>query len=194
MAATDHVYEQLLVLRCQTGDPSAFSELVELYAPPVRRYLRRMLADSHAAEDLLQEIWFEVYRGLGRLKEVAAFRVWLYRIARNRTVRELRKRRPAPRPHIDEGARGTADPQEAPGSEEFARLHAALQQLSAEQREVLLLRFMEGLTYEEIASVAGCPIGTVRSRLNHAKSNLRGLLERSETHDRERVDQGPRGI
>jgi RNA polymerase sigma-70 factor (ECF subfamily) len=172
----DQIYERLLVLRCQAGDDAAFSELVERYQPRLRYYLRKMLAGSAAAEDAAQDVWYDVVRAVPRLANPGAFRAWLYRIARDRAWRILR-RRPPPHTPIDEvevAANGQADdftPEDA------ARVHAALDRLAPEHREVVVLRFVEDMSYEEIAKVAGCPLGTVRSRLHHAKRALRRALE-----------------
>src|SRR5579871_773486 len=92
--SAERVYRSVLVVRCQAGDRSAFEELVGLYQPRLHYFLARMVGDGHAADDLLQEVWFDVYRGVARLAEPAAFPAWLYRIARRRALRELRKRGP----------------------------------------------------------------------------------------------------
>src|SRR5215472_4341227 len=98
---TDRLYERVLVLRCQAGDEAAFAEIVERYQPRLRYYLRKMLRDVQGAEDALQDVWLSVFRALPRLVDVGAFRAWLYRIARDRALREFRIRRPAPQP-LDE--------------------------------------------------------------------------------------------
>jgi RNA polymerase sigma-70 factor (ECF subfamily) len=180
---TDRLYETLLVLRCQAGDEAAFAELVERYQPRLRYYLRKMLRDMHGAEDALQDVWLSVFRSVARLADVGAFRAWLYRIARDRALRELRKSRPMYRPvegadPIDE--RLEADPFTA---EDVEYVHVALDELAAEHREVLVLPYVEDMTYEEIGRVAGCQVGTVRSRLHYAKRALRGVLERMNVHD-----------
>src|SRR5438874_10178918 len=90
---TDRLYETVLVLRCQAGDEAAFAELVERYQPRLRYYLRKMLRDLQGAEDALQDVWLDVFRAVPRLADAGAFRAWLYRIARDRALRELRKRR-----------------------------------------------------------------------------------------------------
>src|SRR5580700_3378619 len=90
---TERVYRSVLVVRCQAGDRAAFEELVELYQPRLRYFLASMVGDDHAADDLLQEVWFEVYRGVARLTDPGAFAAWLYRIARHRALGELRKKR-----------------------------------------------------------------------------------------------------
>src|SRR2546430_16872895 len=74
----DRIYQRLLVLRCQTGDEAAFAEIVGLYHPRLRRFLRRMLDDDvHAADDALQDVWFDVFRGVGKLRDGGAFAPWL---------------------------------------------------------------------------------------------------------------------
>jgi RNA polymerase sigma-70 factor (ECF subfamily) len=179
----DWLHERLLVLRCQTGDPIAFEELVLLYQPRLRYFLRAMLRGDLDVDDHLQEIWLDVHRGIGRLNEPSAFSAWLYRIARNRAFRALRKWREPPRSldgvdlpaKEDDGWRWSA--------EDAEYIHVALDSLAPEHREVLLLRFIEEMSYEDIARVTGCPVGTVRSRLHYAKRALRDVLERMNPHD-----------
>src|SRR6516165_8499057 len=89
----EQLYERLLVLRCQAGDEAAFEELVARYSPRLRYYLRKMLGEVHAAEDALQDVWFDVFRRIPRVADPAAFPAWIYRIARDRAFRELRKRK-----------------------------------------------------------------------------------------------------
>jgi RNA polymerase sigma-70 factor (ECF subfamily) len=172
----DELYERVLVVRCQAGDEVAFAELVERYQPRLRYYLGKMLPGSPAAEDAAQDVWYDVVRGVARLANPGAFRAWLYRIARDRAWRILRRRPPPHRPidDVDVAANGTADEFTA---EDAARVHAALDTLAPEHREVVVLRFIEQMSYDEIAKVAGCPVGTVRSRLHHAKRGLRRVLE-----------------
>ncbi len=176
--SADRIYERVLVVRCQAGDDAALAELVERYQPRLRYYLRKMLAGSSAAEDAAQDVWYDVVRAMPRLANPGAFRAWLYRIARDRAWRALR-RRPPPHQPIDEvevAANGTADEFTA---EDAAVVHAALDGLAPEHREVVVLRYVEDMSYEEIAKVAGCPLGTVRSRLHHAKRALRRALKGS---------------
>src|SRR5439155_20160187 len=90
---TDRLYETVLVLRCQAGDDAAFTELVERYQPRLRYYLRKLLFGVREPDDVLQEIWFDVFRAIPRLIDAGAFRAWLYRIAHDRALRELRGRR-----------------------------------------------------------------------------------------------------
>jgi RNA polymerase sigma-70 factor (ECF subfamily) len=144
-------------------------------------YLRKMLRDGDCAEDILQDVWLQVLRGLARLEDPGAFPAWLYRIARDRVYRELRTRRSPLRlvGEMDFAAETGDDLR----WEDAESIHAALDQLDPEHREVLVLRFLEDMTYEDIAGVTGCPVGTVRSRIHHAKRALRSALERTRGHD-----------
>jgi RNA polymerase sigma-70 factor (ECF subfamily) len=172
----DRIYERLLVLRCQAGDGAAFGELVERYGPRLRYFLRKMLRDAGAAEDALQEVWLDVYRALPRLADPGALAAWLYRVARCRAYRTLRRRR---QPHVPleeaQEAEAPTDGEEF-SAEDAARIHAALEWLAPEHREVLVLRFLEDMSYEDVARVTGCALGTVKSRLYHAKRALRRAL------------------
>jgi RNA polymerase sigma-70 factor (ECF subfamily) len=172
--SADQLYERVLVLRCQAGDEAAFAELVERYGPRLRYYLRKMARDADA-EDLLQEVWLDAFRGLHRLADPAALTAWLYRIARARAARRWRRGRPAELP-LTADVSPPADEDDF-SAEDAEQVHAALDRLAPEHREVLVLRFLEGMSYETIAGVVGCQVGTVRSRLHYGKRALRRLLE-----------------
>jgi RNA polymerase sigma-70 factor (ECF subfamily) len=172
----ERVYRSVLVVRCQAGDRAAFEELVGLYQPRLRYFLARMVGDDHAADDLLQEVWFDVYRGLARLADPGAFAAWLYQVARRRALLELRKRRhPVSSLEGIDVAEGEGEDDDF-SAEDAERVHAALGLLAPEHREVLLLRFVEGMAYEDIARVTGCQLGTVRSRIHYAKRALRRVM------------------
>jgi RNA polymerase sigma-70 factor, ECF subfamily len=180
----DRLRHRLLVLTAQAGDETAFEELVTLHHAALRYYLRKMLSQKgERVEDLLQEVWLAVWRGLPRLEDPLAFTTWLYRIARNRTFSLLRARRTAERP-IEEALEVDTGPEPELSAANCEWIHAGLDRLSPAHREVLLLRFVENLSYEEIARVTECQVGTVRSRLHHAKRALRSELERIDDHGR----------
>lgn len=182
MNEVDRLYERLLVLRSQTGDEGALTDLVQLYSPRLRYYLRKMLPRREdQAEDLLQETWCDAVRLLGSLRDAAAFPAWIYRIARDRAWRLLRKERPET--SLSEEHLPAAVEEPAFRVEDAAAVHAALGELPEEQREVLVLRFIEGLSYEEIATITVAPLGTVRSRLHYGKEALRKLLIKDYCHD-----------
>ena len=170
------LHERVLVLRCQTGDDSAFMELVEQYHARLHSYLRTLLRSADRVDDALQEVWFDVFRSVPQLADPSAFSAWVYRIAHNRAMRELRKSRPLHIPLEGNELFEEADDNAIHLEVNVARVHAALNQLAPEHCEVLLLRFMNEMSYEHIASVTGCPVGTVRSRIHYAKSALRRAL------------------
>jgi RNA polymerase sigma-70 factor (ECF subfamily) len=174
----DPLYERLLVIRSQLGDQQAFSELVTLYGPRLRYFVRKFVG-NHAAEDLVQEVWLAVFRGLPRLTSVEAFRTWLYRIARDQALGLLRRQRRLPT--IVSNGEAVSEAVDETSIEfradDTAAVHRALDGLPAEQREVLVLRFLENMSYEEIAGVTGAPVGTVRSRLFYGKQTLRDKLQ-----------------
>jgi RNA polymerase sigma-70 factor (ECF subfamily) len=178
------LYEQILVLRCQTGDEVAFAELVERYGPRLRYYLQKSFGRMDGAEDAYQEVWLVAFRRIRGLMDPAAFVTWLYRIAQNQVRQELRRRHLPARPieEADEVAEPGVDPAGFT-PEDGARIHAALDGLPLEHREALMLRFLEGLTYEQIAAVSGCGVGTVKSRLHYAKRALRRVLEEAKIHE-----------
>jgi RNA polymerase sigma-70 factor (ECF subfamily) len=177
--SAERIYEQVLVARCQTGDEAARAELVRRYHARLVYFVRRLLGDDCPIDDVLQEVWLAALSHLARLRSPAAFRVWLYRIARNQVCTALRRRHQwADLP--DDGLAAPADDQPAFTRDQAGLIHVCLGRLKPVHREVLVLRFIEGMTYEQIAEVVGCPVGTVRSRIHHAKSALRHEMEASD--------------
>jgi len=178
---TEQIYERLLVVRAQAGDEAALAELVERFSPRLRYFLRKLLSSADHAEDVLQDVWLDVVRRLGRLADPQALVAWLYRIARDRAFGRLRKAR---RIELALDEQLVVDPvsvdEEDFSTEDAARIHAGLDELPAEQREVLVLRFLEEMSYEEIARVVRCQIGTVRSRIHYGKQALRKALQKGE--------------
>ncbi len=176
---TQQIYEQTLVLRSQLGDETAFAELLTLHGPHLLQFTRSMMQSSPGlVEDLVQEIWLAIYKGLPRLRDVSRFRPWAFRIARDRIYGEYRRRKipfqPLEESEMEELAEA-ADPSLTTGGEE---LRHGLDALSPEHREVLMLCFFEEMSYEEIARVTDTTLGTVRSRIHYAKRALKTALER----------------
>jgi RNA polymerase sigma-70 factor (ECF subfamily) len=174
------LYWQMLVVRCQVGDALALQELVTACQPKLRGFLFKLLAGRANVDDVAQDVWMDVFHDLPRLAKPAAFLPWFYRIARNRAFRTLRHR-PMANHLIDENEIAGEEEIAADFTpEDAAAVHAAMDQLSPEHREVLLLRFMEDMSYTDIAAVVGCNLGTVRSRIHTAKGLLRKIIERRE--------------
>lgn len=181
--------DSVWVARCKAGDPDAFEPLVLRHAGRVRRLVWGLLGERREeAEDVVQEVFLKAYLALPRFREEARFSTWLYRIAVNH-VRDMARRAPpahvefdetrleAPEPRGEEEDAGADAPR--PGrSEELRRL---LGELSEPQRRILVMRELEGLSYDEIGGILRIPPGTVRSRLNRARAGLlRAAARRKE--------------
>lgn len=172
----ERLVERLLVLRCQTGDEDAYRELVGRFGPRLRYFLRKLVGQIDRADDLAQEVWIDVLRQLPRLKDAGAFTTWLYRIAHGKAMLDGRRNGRAPVAIPD--AEWIPDKEDGSFSAEDAvQIHAALDRLEPAQREVLVLRFLEELSYEEIGEIVDCPLGTVRSRIHYAKAALHRILK-----------------
>lgn len=142
-------------------------------------YVRRLVSDSHQVNDLLQEVWLEVWRTLGRLESPGAFRVWLYRIAHHRAVSHLRRQTVIFEACEERGQR-TGDSEAVSELElldNVELVHFALAKLSFAHREVMTLRFLEEMDVSDISRVMECSEGTTKSRLHYAKAALRRLID-----------------
>ncbi len=183
-----------LILRCQVGlrpDRTAFAELLRRHQTQVDRVLYHLAPDWSDKADLAQEVWIRVYRNISRLQEPTKFRGWLSRIATNLFYDELRKRKrvasplslDAPRSLEDgemdwEIAGDTPSPDEQMTTREFyEQLREAIADLPEAFRTTIILREIEGLSYEEIAELTGVSLGTVKSRIARARSRLQTQLQ-----------------
>lgn len=190
-----------LVQRTVAGDQKAFELLVIKYQRRIERLIGRMVRDVDLVEDIAQETFIRAYRALHQFRGDAQFYTWLYRIAVNTAKKALvdMKRDPtisesALRPGSDDddetyrpGNEPISDetPETVLAAAEIARaVEAAMEALPAELRQAVTLREIEGMSYEDIASVMNCPIGTVRSRIFRARETiaerLRPLLDTSK--------------
>ncbi len=179
MNLIDQLQRSVLVIKCQLGDRSAWDELYRRYNPPLGYYLRRLTGREQAVGDLQQEIWLAVVRNLVKLKTPEAFTVWFYRIARGKAVDGFTTDHNVLSLQEEHDVADESTEDDPFDGSDAAQVHTALDELRPEQREALLLRFMEDLSYEQIAEVVGCNVGTVRSRIHYGKSALRRQLEKS---------------
>jgi len=170
-----------LVVRAQAGDDAAFAQLVRENQGRVYRVALGMLKDSDSAMDVAQETFLRVHRNLARFRSEAAFSTWAYRICVNLCLDVARRRRPLePLPPDEDpaweanlAALPVLNPEQIASSRELGgRILAALDQLPEKHRAILLLREVEGLSYEQLAEVLQVPKGTVMSRLFHARLKL----------------------
>ena len=172
--------QHLLVLRCQAGDERAFAQLYDQFHARTLRYLQGLL-DHPSAADVQQEVWLTVYQKMAHLANPRGFRTWLYQVTRNRAIdfirREKRQSDLLKAVEEDYAERAVHRVEEPAFSMGHPHLKAAMARLSAAHRDVLILRFWEEMSYAEIALVVGCSVGTVRSRIHHAKLKLKDALE-----------------
>ncbi|MEV0387197.1 sigma-70 family RNA polymerase sigma factor [Nonomuraea sp. NPDC050643] len=166
--------DELLVVRAQLGEQPAMTELVARWRVPVWTYVRRML-DAERADDVSQEIWLAVVRGLPRLREPDRFAPWLFMIARRSVIDRLRGQYARERREFAAGDVVTDDPVEA--MMDRAELISALSALPLLEREVLVLFYLEDMPVEDCAQICQVPAGTVKSRLARARRLLRAHLE-----------------
>jgi RNA polymerase sigma-70 factor (ECF subfamily) len=173
------IYEQTLVLRAQLGDEEAFAELLALHGPHLLSFTRNMMQSSpQLVDDLMQEIWLAIYKGLPRLRDVTRFRPWAFRLTRDRIYREYRRRKMPVQPLAESEMQELPEADEAPLAFDRAELQCELDALSPEHREVMMLCFFEEMSYQEIAQITNTTLGTVRSRIHYAKRALKTALER----------------
>lgn len=182
-----------LIIRCQQGikpDRAAFSELLRRHQSHVEKLLYHLAPDWSDRADLVQEVWIRVYRNIQRLKEPVKFKGWLSRIATNLFYDELRKRKrvqspislDAPR-QVDDGemnwevATHLPSPDQDLSNQEFYdQLNCAIAQLPESFRTTIILREIQGYSYEEISNMTGVSIGTVKSRIARARAKLQTVL------------------
>lgn len=182
MWTDDRTEEQILVMRAQRGEQDAFRVLVERYQKLVYTLALRMLNVPADAEDAAQEAFLSAWKALPRFRMDAKFSTWLYRLTVNAATDVLRRRRKEPDSLDDaerlvQAADSTDTPEEAAQrAERRAMVRRAIAALSENHRQILLLREVTGLSYEEIAAALELSPGTVRSRLARARKELREEL------------------
>lgn len=176
-----------LVSRAMEGELPAFEKLVARYQNKIIGYSARMLGDQDEAEDVAQEVFIKAYRSLESFRGDSLFSTWIYRIATNLCIDRIRakKRRPQQAYSLDEpmdkdedkGGREIADfsaepTREVEREELRRRVREVMSEMPEKMRTILIMCDMQGMAYEEIAKVLNCPIGTVKSRLFHARADL----------------------
>lgn len=191
---TERDVDQLLVDRVQLGDKKAFGLLVAKYQRKLMRLVSRLVRDQAEAEDVVQEAFIKAYRALPQFRGDSAFYTWLYRIgintAKNYLVTQGRRMPTSTDSDIQEAEtfddgeqlRDINTPESMLATKQIAEtVNIAMEALPEELRVAITLREIEGLSYDEIAEVMGCPIGTVRSRIFRAREaiaeKLRPLLD-----------------
>lgn len=181
----DRAPDTLLVLSARLGDHPALERLVRRWQPRLTAHARRLLQDPDAARDAVQTSWLEIVRGLERLRDPAAFPAWAYRIVTRRCAATIGGRRRDRALAAVMACEARVPPEPPPGpdaADDHGRLRAAVRALPPEQRAAIALFHFEGLSVAETAVALDAPVGTVKTRLMHARRKLRAALE-GDRHD-----------
>jgi RNA polymerase sigma-70 factor (ECF subfamily) len=178
--------DEELILQFQQGNENAFVELVDRYKNKLINFTFNYLGDRDLAEDIVQETMLKLYEKRHYYKPIAKFSTWIYTIARNQANTELRKRKRRKISFLSQMTKNGKDfdlDSKAPDLiDEFhntylaQRINKAIQLLPEHFREVIVLRDIQGLSYEDIGSVMDAPLGTIKSRINRARIQLQAEL------------------
>lgn len=193
--------EQILLERAKAGDVAAFEELIEGYQKKIFNLAYRILGNYEDAGDMAQEALIRIFRSIANFKEQSSFSTWVYRITTNVCLDEIRKKKNKKVISLDEEIRVEDGemkrqimsddmlPDEAAELKELrTSVNNAINSLPEDQRLVITLRDIQGLSYDEISSVLDCPSGTVKSRINRARQALKNVLStKRELFDEEYV-------
>jgi RNA polymerase sigma-70 factor, ECF subfamily len=183
--------DAVLMLRVKRGDRAAFAELVDKYKQPVMNFIFRSLRDEAEAEDLAQNVFLQVYKSRSRYKRTAKFSTWLFTIARNLCLNELRRRSRHPAEsleethmeHEDQPLRQFEDkshvaaPDKLLHGELAQKIEEALGELPENQRSAILLCRQEDLSYEQIAKILRCSLSATKSLIHRGRETLKEKLK-----------------
>lgn len=177
--------ERALAARAQQGDQAAYAQLVRQNQSRIVRHLLNLTGSRDEALELSQEVFLKAWEALPSWRPEARFHTWLYRIASNAAYDLLRRRQvvpfePLPEDH-DTAGEGDSPEVRLHAKQTIAALEAALARLSPDQREIVLLREVEGLSYEELSATLGIDEGTVKSRLARSRAALADMYSRMQT-------------
>lgn len=184
--------EKLLLDKAKKGDVEAFEILVEKYQKKVFNIALRMLGNYDDASELAQEAFIKIYKSINSFKQESSFSTWIYRIATNVCLDELRRRKNRNIAYIDEEIQtedgeirrelmdNSMSPEAVAELNEMRQaVNNAIMSLSEEHRIVVVMRDIHGMSYEEISKITNCPEGTVKSRINRARISLKGILKKN---------------
>jgi RNA polymerase sigma-70 factor (ECF subfamily) len=180
-----------LMLRAKRGDRAAFTELVEKYKQPVMNFIFRSLRDETEAEDLAQNVFLQIYKSRARYKQTAKFSTWLFTIARNLCLNEIRRRSRHPAESLEEmhlekedqsrrqfeDKKNVSPPEKLLHGELAQKIEEVLAGLPENQRTAVLLCRQEDLSYEEIAEILDCSLSATKSLIHRGRETLKEKLK-----------------
>ena len=174
--------DELLISRFQAGDENAYVELVNRYKDKLINFVFYFLKDEEQAEDIVQETFIRLYEKKHYYKQIAKFSTWIYTIARNLANTELRKKKRTKVMYLSQMNNQKKDYDLKSNDPELnteieneflmKEIHTAIDKLSENYKSVIILRDIQGLDYEQISTIVGVPLGTVKSRINRARLQL----------------------
>ena len=175
--------ESLIIERVREGDEEAFGKLISAYQRRIFNFIRGMVRNNEDAEDLTQEVFVKVFFNIRSLKNATSFKGWLFRIAYNLTLDYIRKKRPQvvdTEEHIRESYIDANNPKQELNRDHLrAHVKRCLDLMPEQQRNILVLCDLEGLSYQEISESLNIPFGTVQSRIFYARKKLKEFLEKT---------------
>lgn len=182
--------ENILLEKAKAGDISAFEQLIECYQRKIYNIALRIVGNYDDANDLAQEVLIRIFKSIGSFKQQSSFSTWIYRITTNVCLDEIRKRKNRKVISLDEeiklddGEMKRQIVSDDPLPEDMAEksemrkiVNDAINRLSEEHKIVIVLRDIQGFSYEEISQIIKCPEGTVKSRINRARQVLKNILQ-----------------
>lgn len=174
--------DTFLIEQIAIGDRAAMKALYERYSGSLQRFVLAWLADPHEAADVMQETLLEVWTGAGRYSGLSSVKSWIFGIARNKSIDRSRRQARSINQEADPDVTDDAPtpPEGLAALQDAERVRACIETLSAPHKAAIHLAFYEDLSYAEIAELESCPVGTVKTRIMHAKSLLMHCLLKSE--------------
>jgi len=188
-SATQHLQTDTeLVQKISSGDETAFSELYSRYNLPVYNFILRLIHQAHAAEDILQEVFLAVWQGSKKFLGKSTVKTWVFRIAYNQTISWIRKNKKTFRQHQNIDELPIIQDETSPENSliklwQTAQIRSAIERLSYNHRSVIELTFIHGFSYQEIADIMKCPVGTVKSRMSYALRYLKTDIDTKYKND-----------
>jgi RNA polymerase sigma-70 factor (ECF subfamily) len=179
---TDSAKKQLdkAALAFKKGDKKAFDVIFRLAGDPVFRICRHIVGTFHEAEDVMQEVFMNVYTSLPDFRGESSLFTWLYTVARNKSLNYIKKKDKKEKAVLDgetfQEIESSEDDNGAARQKELDLMHECIQELPADFKSAIVLRDIEGLTYDEISQIEEIPVGTVRSRLNRGRAMLQEMF------------------
>ncbi len=180
----DRILDELLVLKCQDGDVEAFKKLVSRWHGRLRRHAWYLTQDRVATEDIVQDAWLDIIHTIRRLKEPASFRGWAYKIVGNKAADWVRRKK-RQRALCREVAQQNGNDSKCTSHDESeisvqSLVRRGIRTLPTNSQQILSMKYVDCMSTREIADALDIPVGTVKSRLHHARERLRQILQRND--------------